>query len=211
MVIREGRQGKDGDRRFVELPWDEQTPQWQAIDLSLPADHLVRQIAEAVEALDLAGLFATYAGRGSRAFWPDRLLQAVLYEMQCGRRSPAQWYRDAKEHGPLQWLLMGMTPARATWYEFRARLAESWDDWNEQVLRKAAELGVPVGERVALDGSLIAALASRHRLVNQQTLTARTEQLEKAVAADQQGSAAEKPPGWMAKHAETREDQLARY
>lgn len=211
MLMREGRQGKDGDRRFVELPWDEQTPQWQAIDLSLPADHLVRQIAEAVDSLDLAELFTTYAGRGSKALWPDLLLKSVLYEMQRGCRSPAQWYRDAKENDPLKWLLRGMTPARATWYEFRARVAEFWDAWNEQVLRKAEALEISVGERVALDGSLIAALASRHRLVNQQTLTARTEQLEGAVAADQQGSAVESAPGWMAKHPETREDQLARY
>jgi len=211
MVVPEGRRGKDGDRRFVELPWDEQTPRWQEIDRSLPADDLVRQIEQAVEVLDLAGLFATYAGRGSKALWPDLLLKCVLYEMQRGQRSPAQWYRDAKENDPMQWLLFGMTPSRATWYEFRDRLAEFWDSWNEQVLRKAQELGIPVGERVALDGSLIAALASRHRLLNQKTLTSRTEQLENAVTADQQGSAPESLPGWMAKHPETREDQLARY
>jgi Transposase DDE domain len=104
-----------------------------------------------------------------------------------------------------------MIPSRATWYEFRDRLVEFWDSWNEQVLRKAEELGIPVGERVALDGSLIAALASRHRLLNQKTLTSRTEQLEKAVAVDRNGAEPEDPPGWMAKHPETREDQLARY
>ena len=205
------RQGKDADHRFAETPWDEQTLRWQEIDRELPAEHLARQIACAVEELDLAGLFVTYSGRGTKALRPDLLLKLVLYETQRGRHSPAQWFLDAKENSPAQWLLMGTTPSRATWYEYRVRLAEFWDDWNAQVLRKAMELGIPVGERVVLDGTLIAALASRHRLVNQKTLTSRTEDLERAVARDQQGGTPENPPGWMAKHPQTREDQLARY
>jgi hypothetical protein len=68
-----------------------------------------------------------------------------------------------------------------------------------------------VGDRVALDGTLIAALASRHRLVNQKTLTARLDLLQQAVSADAQGQPIEGPPGWMAKHPPTRESQLARY
>ena len=86
-----------------------------------------------------------------------------------------------------------------------------WDDWNEQVLHEAQALGLPVGDRVALDGTLIAALASRHRMVNQKTLTERLDLLQQAAAADAQGQPIESPPGWMAKHPPTRENQLARY
>lgn len=64
---------------------------------------------------------------------------------------------------------------------------------------------------MAVDGTLIAALASRHRLVNQKTLTERLQTLEQAVAADDQGRAIENEPGWLAKHPATRESQLARY
>lgn len=95
ITIRE-RHGKDADHRFAEPPWDEQTPRWQEIDRCLPANHLVRQIGQAVDELNLAGLFATYSGRGSKALWPDLLLRLVLYETQCGRHSPAQWFRDAQ-------------------------------------------------------------------------------------------------------------------
>jgi transposase len=211
MITVRGRHGKDADRRFAELPWDEQTSRWQEIDQSLPADHLARQVDEVVEELDLAGLFATYSGRGSKALWPDLLLRLVLYEMQRGRPSPAQWLKDAQENDPVQWLLFGMKPSRTALYEFWDRIERLWDEWNGQVLRKARELGMPVGERVAVDGTLIAALASRHRLVNQKTLTARQEVLEQAVSADDQGQALESQPGWMAKHPETRESQLERY
>ena len=66
--------------------------------------------------------------------------------------------------------------------------------WDEQTPRwQEIDQGLPadhlarqidraVGDRVALDGTLIAALASRHRLVNQETLTDRTEALKQAIA-----------------------------
>lgn len=211
MITARGRHGKDADHRFAEPPWDEQTPRWQEIDQSLPADHLARRIHEVVEELDVAGLFATYSGRGSKALWPDLLLRLVLYEMQCGRLSPAEWFLDARENEPAQWLLFGVKPSRTAVYEFLDRLQGFWDDWNEQVLHKAQELGLPVGDRVALDGTLIAALASRHRMVNRKTLTERLELLQQAISADAQGKLVESPPGWMAKHSPTRESQLSRY
>jgi transposase len=211
MIAIRGRHGKDADHRFAEPPWDEQTSRWQEIDQCLPADHLARQVNEVVEELDLAGLFATYSGRGSKALWPDLLLRLVVYEMQRGRLSPAQWSVDARENEPAQWLLFGMKPSRTALYEFLDRLQEFWDDWNEQVLHKAQEWGLPVGDRVALDGTLMAALASRHRMVNQKTLTERLELLQQAISADAQGQPIESLPGWMAKHSPTREGQLARY
>ena len=82
ITIRERRGKHADDDRFAEPPWDEWTPQWQEIDQDLPADHLARQIDQLVEELDLAGLFATYTGRGSKALWPDLLLRLVLYETQ---------------------------------------------------------------------------------------------------------------------------------
>ena len=210
ITIRE-RHGKDADHRFAEPPWDEHHLRWQEIDQSLPADHLARQIDLVIEELDLAGLFATYTGRGSKALWPDLLLRLVLYEMQRGRQSPAEWFLDAKESEPLQWLLLGMKPSRTTLYEFFDRLEGFWDDWNQQTLHRAQEHGVSLGDRVAVDGTLIAALASRHRMVNQKTLTDRQETLRQAIAANENGLPIEASPGWMAKHPETRESQLQRH
>lgn len=210
IAIRE-RHGKDADHRFAEPPWDEHDVRWQEIDQSLPADHLARQIDQAVAELDLAGVFATYTGRGSKALWPDLLLRLVLYEMQRGRQSPAEWFLDAKESEPLQWLSFGMKPSRTAMYEFSERLRPFWDDWNEQTLHKAQEQGIALGDRVAVDGTLIAALASRHRMVNQKTLTDRMDALKQAVATNGVALAVESAPGWMAKHPETRKLQLQRY
>ena len=172
ITVRE-RQGKIADDRFVDLPWDEETPQWQEIDQGLPADHLARQVDEAVEELDLAGLFATYSGRGSKALWPDRLLRLVLYEMQRGQLSPAQWFLESRESDPAQWLLFGMKPSRTAWYEFFDRLQGFWDDWNEQLLHKAQELGLSIGDRVALDGTLTELAIGRAERAEQRAQRAR--------------------------------------
>jgi hypothetical protein len=117
------RHGKNADHRFAKPPWDKQAPRWQEIDQCLPADHLTRQIDPAVGELDVAELFATHAGRGSKALRPDLLLNSVLYESQRDRQSPAEeWFLETKESEPLQRLLLGMKPPRASLYEFSDRL-----------------------------------------------------------------------------------------
>src|SRR3954469_26027958 len=77
--------------RFAPPPWDRRSPEWLQIPASLPADHLARAIDEAVDQLDLSSLFVSYAGVGSKAHRPDLMLKIVLYEIQTGCRSPAQW------------------------------------------------------------------------------------------------------------------------
>lgn len=211
MIRRAGRRGKDADGRFAESPWNQRSPPWKQIDARLPADHVARQISELVDQLDLSSLFGSYQGRGSKAHRPDLLLKMVLYEIQRGKPSPAEWHRDLQENEVVKWLVFGVQPCRAAVYEFRDRLADYWDQWNAQVLQMARQRGATIGKRAALDGSLMAALASRHKLVNQQTLHGRIEDLDKVVAADEQGAVTETTPVWMANHPESREQQRERY
>jgi len=133
MIRRSARRSKDADRRFAEPPWNESSPQWQQIDARLPADHLARRINEMVDQLDLSRLFRSYDGRGSKAHRPDLLLKMALYEIQCGKQSPAQWHRDLRENEAVKWLAFGIQPCRAAVYDFRDRLVPCWDDWNAQV------------------------------------------------------------------------------
>jgi len=35
-------------------PWDQQSPAWQAVEASLPGDHVARKISDAVDELDLS-------------------------------------------------------------------------------------------------------------------------------------------------------------
>ncbi|HEV3083328.1 MAG TPA: IS1182 family transposase [Gemmataceae bacterium] len=177
----------------------------------VPVDHLARQIADAVNCLDLSEFLASYRGQGSLPYRPDILLRVVLFETRRGVRSPAQWWRDATESVPVRWLLQGYMPSRSVWYAFRDRLAPWLEGFNEQVITQALDRGITAAARGALDGTLIAANASRHRLLNEATLQKRSEQLEQVVAADRQQQVPTAMPGWMAPTVSGRLEQQGRY
>ena len=196
---------------FAAPPWNRQSPEWLAIEDTLPADHLARLIAEAVDQLDLTPLFASYAGVGSQACRPDLMLKIVLYEIQTGHHSPAQWARDAGDRRCLQWLGFGIKPSRTRWYVFRDRVGPLLETFNRQVLEWAIAQGLTTARRGSLDGTFIAANASRHRLVNLARLGRRLAELDRVIAADQTGQDPGPIPGWMARYPKTRRRQRYRF
>jgi transposase len=197
--------------RFAPPPWDHQSPQWLQIEDSLPADHLARIIAAAVDQLDLTTLFSSYAGVGSKAHRPDLMLKIALYEIQTAHASPAQWARDAVDRRCLQWLGLGIAPSRNRWYVFRDRVGPLLETLNHQVLEWALAQGLTTASRGSLDGTMIAANASRHRLLNLARLKRRLEELDRVIAAD----TARQDPGvisaWMARSPATRRRQRYRF
>jgi transposase len=175
--------------RFAASPWaDDALPRLE-LESRLGPDHLARRIDQAVDRLDLSALRGRYGGVGSEAYRPERLLKAVLYEVRNGRPRPAQWRRDAHECEPVRWLLRGAEPSRSCWYAFRDRLAPHWEDWNRQVLAAAVAEGLTAADRGALDGTAVAADASRRRLVDEAKLRQRAEELDRAATADAGGAA----------------------
>jgi transposase len=195
---------------FAVPPWDEDDPTRQEIEARIPTDHLAMQIDAGVDQLDLSALFASFSGRGSKPLRPDLLLKAVLYEIACGKPSPSEWCRDLRESDPVKWLARGIQPSRSACYDFCDRIAPCIDAWNQQVLHGACEAGLITVERGAQDGTAIAASASRHRMVKQETLVRRTQELDTAIAADKQSQPYD-APRWMAKQPDTRLQQRKRY
>jgi transposase len=178
---------------------------------ALDADHRARAIDEAVDQLDLTDLFASYGGVGSQAHRPDLMLKIVLYEIQIGRHSPAQWAEDVRERRSLLWLGFGITPSRTRCYAFRARIGPLLETLNRQVLESAVVAGFTTARRGSLDGTLIAANASRHRLVNRSRLERRLAELDRVIAADKTGQDPGAIPGWMARSAARRRQQRYRF
>jgi len=82
-------------------------------------------------------------------------------------------------------------PSRNRWYVFRDRVGPLLETWNRQVLEWAVAQGLTTASRGSLDGTLIAANASRHRLLNLARLERRLQELDRVIAADK----AAKPPG----------------
>lgn len=209
MVRRIGPDGKQ--RRFAPTPWTEDSKEWRALDDGLPADHLARRVARAVEMLDLGPLFDSYLSVGKKALRPDLLLKLVLYEMQYERPSPAQWARDVRENNPVRWLLFGLEPSRTRLYDFRDRIAPFLDNWITDVLQIAVVEGLTQGKRVALDGTSVAAHASRRQLLNEKRLQKRRTAIDDALRSlDREESATDKP-GWLAKTEAGLHEQKQRY
>jgi transposase len=184
--------------RFRTPPWHPTHPAQLDLEQRLGPDHLARRVDAAIERLDLDPLRALYHGTGSAAHPPERLLRVVLYEMRRGHHSPAEWHRDARECEPVRWLLRGAAVARSCWYAFRDRVAPLLPALHQQVLALAQDAGLTTATRAAADGTLVAALASRHKLLNQEALQRRADQLAAATAGDAPaaatGPAAAAPP-----------------
>ncbi len=211
MVAWTERFGKRCEPHFAEPPWTKESPEWRELDARLPEDHVARRMVAAMEMLDLSSLFASYSAGGSDAVRPDLLLRIVLIEVWLGRQHPSQWSRDAEENFALQWAGFGIHPARSTWYAFRDRQGPFIDQWLRQVLQIARARRVTPAQRGSLDGSFLAANASRHRLLDEERLSKRREALAKASALDRQGEAPESIPTWMAKTSTTRIAQAQRF
>jgi transposase len=161
--------------------------------------------------LDLTPLFDLYRGRGLPAIRPDLMLAIALIEIHSGRPRPSQWFRDTKENIVLQWAGRGIQPSRTSWYNFADRVAPLLEGWNAEVVQLARQRGVTEATRMSLDGTAVAANASRYRLVNETTIERRLTELESVCQADAAGQPPVNVPAWMAKNPETREEQRRRY
>jgi transposase len=201
----------DKGDRFATPPWTTESEQWQALDRHLPADHVARRIARAVECLDLSRLWDSYLGVGKKALRPDLLLKLVLYEMHDKRPSPAQWTKDVRDSAPVRWLLFGLEPSRARLYDFRERLAPFWDDWHAQVLQQALTAEMTSAARASLDSSSVAANASRRRLLNEERLRQRRRVIDEHLRRARRSEPVAEKPGWPAKTVAGLHGQKRRY
>jgi transposase len=145
--------------------------------------------------MDRKTLDDLYRGVGSSPYDPLALLKMVLYQNLKGRRSPATWFEEAKLNEAMQWLGRGYAPARRTWYDFRDRVGDGVLQFHQQLIEKAMEQGLLDPEVGVQDGTSVAACASRHQMVNRETLGRRRELLQELV--DQMKPPPDPLPGWV--------------
>jgi len=143
-------------------------------------DH-AKVVERQVNLLDRAVLDDLYRGVGSMAFDPVPMLKMVLYQYLKGRLSPATWYEEAKLNDAMKWLGRGYQPGRRTWYEFRDRVGGAIEGLNEQLISRALQQEHLDPTTAAQDGTSVAACASRHRMVNEETLTKRQSLLQSVI------------------------------
>ncbi len=139
-----------------------------------------------------AARYRNYGRQDSPAFPPVLLLKALLYQVLLGHLSSSTWSREAQQSDPIKWLLFGGNVSRRRWYAFRDRIGPYLDETIAQVLAWAQSLGLNQAEECLVDGTFVAANASRHRMLNAKRLQARCRELEEAT----RGAIAVMRAGW---------------
>jgi len=174
---------------FLPPSWDDHHPAFRRIDATLPADHHARWLLAVVSHLDLTAFRLSYAGYGSLAYPVELLLAFVLFMYSKGLLSPAEWARQARYDDQSKWLLRGLQPSRSQLYTFRDRSEPFLDDWHKQLIAWAVVQGITCARRGSLDGTFVAALASRHQLLSRRRCDRRLLLLRLLVWLDDNGKA----------------------
>lgn len=125
--------------------------------------HLVWLVLDAVDGIDLGEFYAAYRadGHGRAAHDPAMMVALLLYSYALGLRSSRAIERRCREDVPTRVICANQAPDHTTIARFRARHQDALARTFTQVLALCARAGLVSVGLVAVDGTAIAANASR--------------------------------------------------
>ena len=129
----------------------------------LPDEHFVWTVIGAVEQMDLTAFYGAYRanGQGRAAYDPRMLLSLLLYAYATGVSSSRQIERCCEVDVAFKVIAAMQIPDHSTIAEFRRRHQDAIGEVFVQVLALCAEAGLVRVGVIAIDGTKIAANASR--------------------------------------------------
>lgn len=129
----------------------------------LPADHLAWFVLDVVDELDLTEFVAAYRadGRGGAAYDPVMMVALLVYAYCVGERSSRRIQRRCVEDVAFRVVAANHCPDHATIARFRVTHQEALAGLFGQVLRLCERAGMIRPGLVAIDGTKMAADASR--------------------------------------------------
>ena len=143
----------------------------QSLDEWLPQNHLARLISEAVDQMDLSGLFRAYRanGQGSAAYHPAMMTKILLYAYCMGMPSSRKIAKALVDDVAFRWLAAGNFPDFRTISEFRRRHLKALRHLFPQILLLCKAAGLVKAGIIALDGTKVKGNArlSRNRTYEQ--------------------------------------------
>lgn len=130
----------------------------------LPEDHFVWFVLAAVEEMDLSGFYGAYRldGHGRPAHDPAMMVALLLYGYARGQRSSRVIERACVEDIAYRVIAANEVPDHTTVARFRQRHEAALAGLFGDVLGLCAEAGLVNVGVVAIDGTKVAANASRH-------------------------------------------------
>lgn len=150
----------------------------------LPEDHLAYFIGDAIDALDLDGFYARYAGDGRRRqpFEPRMMVKVLVYAYASGVFSSRKIALKLREDVAFRVLGANNFPAHRTVREFRQLHLQELSVLFVQVVRLAREAGLIRLGRLGIDGTKIRANASKHKAMSYGRMKAEEARLKNEIA-----------------------------
>jgi transposase len=153
----------------------------------LPADHLVWTLIEVVSVLDLSPFTrrAKLGGAGRAPFDPAMLLTLLVYAYAGGERSSRQIERLCHSDVAFRVVCGNEPPDHTVIARFRAAHDEAFKVFFDQVLMVCAKAGLGRVATIAVDGTKIAANASKSANRSEKWLRAEVDRIvDEAAATD---------------------------
>jgi transposase len=161
-------------RRFRTCSLDQPLLLAPSLQDWLPEKHLARFIAGVVAELDLSELLREYArkdGRGAIGYHPEMMVRILLYGYAVGVRSSRGIEKATYEDVAFRYLSADQHPDHDSIAEFRKVHLEMLSGLFYQALKLCQKAGLVKLGQVALDGTKMAANASRHKSRNYKRLS----------------------------------------
>ena len=154
--------------RFVTV--DRQTPMFLPCDLCewLPADHIVHFILDAVEQLPLHHFHVNARGTGSEQYPPAMMLALLIYCYATGRFGSRTIEAATYSDVAVRFICANTHPDHASICAFRTANEPAFIAAFTHVLQLAQQLRLTRLGSVSVDGTKIAANASKHAAVSYQ-------------------------------------------
>ena len=152
--------------RFIAVDRDTAYLLPPSVDEWLPQDHLARFVVEVIDQLDLSELVRQYAGRGSNAYHPAMLLGLLVYGYATGVHSSRKIERACHDSVAFRFIAANTQPDHDSIATFRRRFLPQIEALFVQVLVLAREMKCLKLGNISLDGTKIAANASKHKALS---------------------------------------------
>jgi transposase len=131
----------------------------------VPGDHLAWFVIDAVKEMDLGSFYGAYRadGHGRAAYEPRMMVTLILFAFATGVESSRAIERHCREHVAYRVITANLVPDHVTITRFICRHGQALAALFGQVLGLCAEAGLVDSGVVSVDGTRIAANASRER------------------------------------------------
>jgi transposase len=157
----------------------------EILDEVIAADSAVRVIDAFVGGLDLAGLgFSKVEAEatGRPPYDPGDMLKLYIYGYSNQMRSSRRLEREARRNVEVFWLINRLEPVFKTIADFRKDHPEAIAGVCRAFIKFCREQSAFGGEVLAIDGSKIAAVASRKQVITPKKLAERDAAIERKIA-----------------------------